>query len=128
MLLLRVIDGRGSVTQHVASSFPCSIGCSADSSLQVEAPGVWERHASIDLSASGKFVLRAEPSALVLMHGQPIGERQLAAGDELFLGSARLLVSLSPPQQKSLASAEVVLWFLVLSTVVAEVILIVLGR
>ena len=127
MLLLRVTDDRGGVAQHIAAHFPFSIGRAAHSDLQVEAPGVWERHALIHLTGDGKFILRAESGALILAGGASIPEMELVLGQELSLGSARLTASLAPAQQKRLAFAEAAAWALLILVVLAETALIFLA-
>ena len=124
MLLLRVIDQRGETAQHVAANFPCSIGRAANSDFQVEAPGVWERHATIHLTDGGKFVLRAEGGALILAGGAAIQEMPLLLGQELSLGSARLTAGLAPAGQRSLGLAEAAVWVLLLFVALAEAALI----
>lgn len=129
MLLLRVIDSRGEVTQHFAEKFPCSIGRAGGSDLQVAAPGVWDRHATIDLTGDGHFMIRPEGGGLVLVNGTPIpegGETPLALGQELTFGSARLVASLAPARQKGLALGELAVWGLLLLVVLAESALIIL--
>jgi pSer/pThr/pTyr-binding forkhead associated (FHA) protein len=122
-----VTDSRGAVTQHIADSFPYIIGRSTDSDLRVEAPGIFEKHASIHAGENARFVIRAEGESFLLRNGESIRSAQLAPGDEITIGSARLLVSLAPARQKSLSRAEFVLWLLLAGVVNAEAVVIALA-
>jgi pSer/pThr/pTyr-binding forkhead associated (FHA) protein len=121
MLLLRVTDSRGTVTQHIAGSFPYRIGRSAQDDLRLEAPGVWENHATIFPAANARFLVRPGGESLLFRNGEPIGEAQLAPGDELSIGSVRVLVSLAPAIQTRLGFAEATVWALLCAVIAAEV-------
>lgn len=114
MLLLRVIDHRGTVAEHVVTTFPFHIGRSSNADLRIDAPGTWDSHAVISLEENEKFLIRAEGSALLLVNDEPAVEHVLAPGDEVSLGSARILTSLSPPRQRTLVASEVGVWCLLL--------------
>src|SRR5688572_2416237 len=124
MLSLRVTDSRGTVTEHLAASFPYRIGRSAQAALRLEEAGVWENHAVIVLSENRRFVIRSEGESLLFRNGEPVRSVQLASGDELSIGAARVMVSLAPAGQKSLGLAEALVWllFIAVATVQALVI------
>ena len=123
MLLLCVTDARGAVTQHIAEKFPYRIGRSAQADLRIEASGVWENHAIILPGENSRFLIRSEDESLLLRNGEPIRSSQLAAGDELTVGSARVLVSLAPARQKSLGFAEAMAWVLLVVVAAAELLI-----
>lgn len=120
MLLLRVTDARGAVTQHIADAFPYRIGRSARADLKIEASGVWENHATILPGENSRFFIQSEGESLLLRNGEAIHSAQLAAGDELSVGSARVVVSLAPARQKSLGFTEAMAWVLLVLVVAAE--------
>ena|SRR5687768_11295054 len=125
MLLLQVTDDRGSVAGYEVSEFPLIVGRSAQAGLSISAPGVFEEHASIQLapSASGlghRFTIEALGSALVSVNGVVVPARQLAIGDEISVGAARVVVSLAPARRKKLSFHEVVVWSLLLLVVIVE--------
>ena len=126
MLLLRVIDQGGAVTQHIAATFPFHIGRAPDADLRIELPGVWESHAVISLEDSGKFLVCAQGSALLLVNDETVTERELATGDTFSLGSARILASLAPAAQRSLVTSELGVWCLLFLMVLLEVAVILL--
>ena len=120
MLLLRVTDSRGTVTQHLAQFFPYHIGRSVQADLRIEAAGVWENHAVILPGENGRFVIRSEGQSVLLRNGESVQSAQLASGDELSIGAARVVVSLSPARQKSLGASEAIVWALLLAVLTAE--------
>jgi hypothetical protein len=120
MLLLRVIDSRGAVTQHFAERFPYRIGRSAQADLRIEAAGVWESHAAILPGENARFLIRSEGESLLLRNGEPVQTAQLASGDELSIGAARVIVSLAPARQKSLVASEAIVWAFILAVAAVE--------
>ena len=128
MLLLRVTDGRGAITQHTAESFPYRIGRSPQADLRIEAAGVWENHAVILPGENARFMIRSEGESLLLRNGTPVRTAQLASGDELSIGAMRVLVGLSPARQKSLSLAEATVCVLLLVVMTAQAAIFVLAR
>ncbi len=122
MLLLRVTDSRGAVTQHLAEAFPYQIGRSSQADLRLQEPGVFENHASIVPSEKARFVVQTEGESLLLRNGEPVRRVQLAPGDEFLIGSARILVSLAPAKQKRLAASEAAVWLLLAGVMASQVV------
>src|SRR5688572_5838693 len=120
MMLLRVTDSRGTVTQHIAESFPYKIGRSPQADLKIEDAGVWEIHAVILPGENARFLIRSEGESLLLRNGAPVLSVQLASGDELSLGAVRVTVCLAPARQKSLGFAEALVWGLLFVVAAAE--------
>ena len=128
MLLLRVTDDRGVVTQHIAESFPFRIGRSVQADLRIEAAGVWDTHAVIVPGENSRFLIRSEGESLLLRNGELVRSAQLASGDEFSIGAAWVLISLAPAAQKRLAMAEAVVWLLLLSVVALQTAVFTLAR
>ena len=128
MLLLRVTDSRGTVTQHLVEKFPYRIGRSTQSHLRLEEPGIFEQHASIVPAEHGRFLIRSEGESLLLRGGEALREAQLVPGDELSLGSARIMVSLAPARQKRLALSEAIVWLLLAIVAAGQTAVLVLAR
>ena len=134
MLQLHVTDERGTVTSHVATDFPLLIGRSSQAQLRLDAAGVWEEHARIYLAESARYpnqhryVLEALGQSLVSINGEIISAKELAIGDEILVGAARLTVSLAPPAQKRLALHEWLLWGLLLLVVICEAVVILVAQ
>ncbi|HEX7860113.1 MAG TPA: FHA domain-containing protein [Verrucomicrobiae bacterium] len=125
MLRLDVTDDRGAVAAYEISEFPLVIGRSANAGLQIAAAGVFEEHACIQLAParSGpgqRFTMEALGSALMSVNGEILPNKQLAVGDEISLGAARVTVSLAPAARKKLSAHELFVWTLLLLLVIFE--------
>ena len=134
MLQLHVTDERGTVTSYLATEFPVLIGRSPQAQLRLDSAGVWEEHARIYLAESSRFpdqkryVVEPLGQSLVSINGEISPARELAIGDEILIGGARLTVSLSPAVHKRLALHEWSVWGLLLLVVVGEAVLIFLAQ
>ena len=134
MLQLHVTDERGTVTSHIATEFPLLIGRSSQAQVRLHSPGVWEEHARVYLAESSRYpnqhryVLQAVGQSLVSINGEIISDKELAIGDEILVGAARLTVSLAPPAQKRLALHEWLVWGLLLLVVVCEALVILVAE
>ena len=126
MLQIHVTDERGVVTSILATEFPLLIGRSPHAGLRLESSGVWEEHARISLVQSSRapsehrFFLESLGQSLVSVNGQITPTKELAIGDEILLGAARLTVSLAPAAQKKLAVHEWFVWGLLIIIVLVE--------
>lgn len=74
----------------------------------MEAPGVWEQHARLELDRVEGFVVVAEGEALTLANGAPVRRTRLRSGDVLELGEVKIQFWLSPARQGGLQARE---WF-----------------
>jgi hypothetical protein len=134
MLQLHVTDERGTVTSYLASEFPLLIGRSSRAQLRLDSAGVWEEHARIDLAESSRFpdqqryVIESLGQSLVSINGAISAAKELAIGDEMVIGAARLIVSLSSARQKRLAVHEWSVWTLLFLVVGCEAVLIFLAE
>ena len=120
MLQFHVTDDRGAVTSHIIDRVPFLIGRSPQANLRLIAPGVWDEHASIDLTDTERFMISAVGESLLSVNGEVISSSELRIGDEIHLGAARIVVSLSPAQQKKLSLQELAVWTLLLVVVIVE--------
>jgi len=134
MLQLQVTDERGTVTSHIVTEFPLLIGRSSRAQVRLHSAGVWEEHAQIYPAESSRYpdqhryVLQAVGQSLVSINGEIISGKELAIGDEILVGAARLTVSLAPPAQKRLAVHEWLVWGLLLLVVVCEALVILVAE
>jgi hypothetical protein len=125
MLQFYVTDDRGAVTSHIIDRGPFLIGRSARADLRLVTPGVWEEHASIDLTDTDgegreRFMISAVGESLLSVNGEVISSRELRIGDEIHVGAARIVVSLSPAKQKKLSLQELAVWTLLMVVVIVE--------
>lgn len=134
MLQLHVTDDRGTVASHIATADSFLIGRSSQAQLRLDSAGVWEEHARVSLAESSRhpdqhrYIIEALGQSIVSINGQIITAKELAIGDEILLGAARLTVSLAPPNQKKLVMQEWFVWCLLFLVVGCEAFLILLAQ
>ena len=95
---------------HRVERFPCVIGRDAGCDVRAEAPGVWERHAEVTLSAESGFYIRAMSAGSLTLNGQPVQEARVRNGDRVNLGGAVLRFWLAPVRARSNRVGDVVFW------------------
>ena len=110
MIQLHVLSGQQAGRDIVVRRFPFLIGRGAEATLQLDEPGVWDRHLQIQFQRGAGFTFTAQPDALALINGERAGHGLLRNGDLLELGSARLRFWLARSPQKSLRWREVLTW------------------
>lgn len=94
MSLYRLKGTSGSVINR---SFPFGesivLGSSADCDVRLDEPGISPRHAEICLGADKTLLLRDLDSGTgTLLNGEQVTESQLGSGDEIRIGTCRLLL------------------------------------
>lgn len=94
----------------VVRHFPFRIGRSSDSGLTLAEPGVWERHARIDLDRSEGFMLEVEPGALASVNAEPVQRTPLRSGDMIRIGSVNIQFWLSEVRQANFRVREWLTW------------------
>jgi pSer/pThr/pTyr-binding forkhead associated (FHA) protein len=107
---LSILSGDQAGTTQVAGRLPFWIGRSEQDDLRLVDPGVWERHARLELLDGARAGLSANGEALVLVNGQPVRQTPLRNGDVIELGAARLEFGLSPARHRSLRLREFIIW------------------
>lgn len=110
MVQLQFLNGAKAGTFWIARRLPFSAGRSAEDDLRIEADGVWDRHARVELRDRQRAVLTASGQALTSVNGQPIREAVLRNGDILQFGSVLLQFSLSPAAHRGLRFREALTW------------------
>lgn len=110
MFQLHILSGTQAGTRTVAGRFPFWIGRSPADDLRLSDPGVWERHARLELRQRRHAALVAAAEARVRVNGADVQEAQLRNGDLIELGSVRLEFGLSPARHRSLRLREAVTW------------------
>jgi hypothetical protein len=107
---LNILSGKKAGTEWVARRFPVYVGRSAQDSLVLDDPGVWDRHFKIDVRAGEGAVLAAAGDALTILNGHATRESALRNGDTIEAGSVKLRFGLSPTRQSSLGFREWMTW------------------
>lgn len=109
MVELRVLGGR-SPSEFWVHPVPFLVG-RRGANLELEQPGVWERHFVIDRSKDGTFVVVPQAEALLTRDGRVLTEpTPLRNGDVLEAGSIRLQFRLRAARQRSLTALETLSW------------------
>jgi pSer/pThr/pTyr-binding forkhead associated (FHA) protein len=124
MVQLQILSGKTAGTKWAARRFPVIIGRSADASLRVEEPGVWDQHVQVILDPKVGFVLEAQPQALVVLNHQPVERAVLRNGDQIEIGALKLQFWLSEARQRGLLVREALFWALLLGVSLGQVALI----
>src|SRR5258708_34445398 len=107
-LNIRFPNKAGSET--VARRFPFRIGRSADADLRLQEPGVWERHARIELDFDEGFMLITEPGALAAVNGDPMRRTRLRNGDTINIGALSIQFCLGSVRQVRFTLREWLTW------------------
>jgi hypothetical protein len=110
VIQLTILSGQKAGTSWVARHFPVRIGRASGSELQLQDPGVWDQHLSVEPVTTKGFVLKPYPPALVRVNGQPVEEARLRNGDSIEFGNVRLRFWLAPAQQRRLRLGEWITW------------------
>lgn len=104
---------KGTSGSVINQSFPFSesivLGTAGDCAVQLGDPAVDARHAEIRLLDSGALVLRdLGSSSGTLLNGEPVDEAPLAAGDEIRVGTCRLMLQAPGLRPARVLTGEVV--------------------
>jgi hypothetical protein len=121
---IQFLNGAMAGTRWVACRLPFSVGRSAQDDLRVEADGVWDHHARLELRDRQRAVLTSAAEALTTVNGQPIQEAVLRNGDILQIGSVQLQFSLSPATHRGLRLREALTWIGIALVALAQVALV----
>ncbi len=109
MVELRKLDGSRPI-DYLVDPIPFLIGRKG-ANLELEQPGVWDRHFVVDRAGDGMFVAIPQPEALLTRAGRVLTEATpLRNGDVLEAGSARLQFRLRAARQRSLSALETLTW------------------
>ncbi len=125
MLLLKVLSGSQAGTEKVARRFPFRVGRQAGAQLQLEDPGVWEDHFSVEFQPREGFILVARAEAITTLNGEAVQQRvTVRNGDIIGAGSAQVRAWLSPARQRSGMFREALIWAAVIGVTLSQIVLI----
>jgi predicted component of type VI protein secretion system len=99
MVQLQILSGRKAGFAWVPRELPVRIGRSASCDLQLEEPGVWNEHFTIEIHPGTGIVLQAFPDALVTANGQLVQHTVLRNGDTVEVGALKMRFWLSEASQ-----------------------------
>lgn len=124
MIQLKIVCGKQAGTSWVARRFPVQIGRIPSSELQLEEPGIWDRHLAIEAVATKGFLLKTQPQALVRVNGESVNESWLRNGDIIEFGSVKLQFWLAQAEQRGLRIGEGLLWLAIVLVTIGQIALI----
>ena len=124
MIQLRILSGQTAGDTLVVRRFPFHIGRAAENNLRLEAPGVWDRHLTLEFQKSEGFILHTAPDAFAAINEQPLTSARLRNGDIISFGSAKIQFWLAAPRQRGLHLRELSVWLLLLAVTAAQFVLI----
>jgi len=124
MVQLKILSGKKAGAIWNARRFPVRIGRAAESDLQMEEDGVWDRHLALDFNPAEGLVLSAQPDALASVNGEAVQQTVLRNGDLIEFGSMKVQFWLSETRQRGLGVREWLTWAGILAVAAGQVALI----
>lgn len=112
MIQLHILSGQPAGDTQVVRRFPFRIGRAPENDLCLEAPGVWDRHLTLEFKKSEGFLLHTAPDAFAAINEQPLASARLRNGDIISFGSAKIQFWLAAPRQRRLVFREASVWAL----------------
>jgi hypothetical protein len=104
---------KGTSGSVINKSFPIGesivLGSAVSCDVQINGPGVSQRHASISLIEEKLLVLKdLDSDDGTLLNGEPVSDSMLASGDEIRIGSCRWMLQAPGLRPERILTAEVV--------------------
>ena len=122
---LHITAGKLAGHYYPANTFPLVIGRGENCDLQMTDPGIWNRHLEIDIDIEYRLLIRCNPESTAMINGEPLTENQpLRNGDHIEIGTGKLQFWLGNVQQKNLHAHDTIMWILLGTLTLAEIILI----
>jgi pSer/pThr/pTyr-binding forkhead associated (FHA) protein len=107
---LKILTGKQAGAIAVARRFPFQLGRQAGAGLSLDDPGLFERHAEIQLGPRYRLFLQAHPSAITSVNGEVVERSELRNGDIIQCGSVQVQFGLSAPRQRGFVLREALTW------------------
>jgi pSer/pThr/pTyr-binding forkhead associated (FHA) protein len=123
MVQLKILSGKKAGSLWDARRFPVRIGRLASADLQLEEPGVWDEHVTVDLNAEG-FLVETHANALASINGQPVQRALLRNGDTIEIGSVKLQFWLAEAPQRGQGVREGFVWTVISVICLAQIVLV----
>ena len=123
MVELQIVSGKKAGTKWSARHFPFTVGRSSAADLQVEEPGMWDKHFEVCLERPN-FVLKTCNQGLVSVNGTQCESTVLKSGDLIEVGALKIRFGLTNVPQKTLIVREFLTWTALGILCVAQIVLI----
>ncbi|HTV63885.1 MAG TPA: FHA domain-containing protein [Verrucomicrobiae bacterium] len=125
MVQLNFLSGKKAGSQTVVRHFPFHIGRGAHNDLQLDDPGIWDSHLTLELHLENKrFGVIVAPNALAALNDQPVENAPLRNGDVISVGSVKMQFWLAAVKQRGLRLRELFVWALLILVVLSQFVLI----
>jgi pSer/pThr/pTyr-binding forkhead associated (FHA) protein len=124
MVQLQVLSGKHASTATLARRFPFVVGRNRTADLCLEQDGIWDRHLEFHLQIPDGFLLKAHPSALTSVNGQPVQQAFLRNGDVIEIGPLKIQFWLSETRQRGLRTREFLTWIALAALCAGQIVLI----
>ena len=121
--LLRPVGG--GVTP--VACYPFRIGRAVDDQLRLEAPGIWDRHCTLEWRGLEGVHLVGNAQALTSVNGQTVKEVRVRNGDVVDIGGVRLMLSVCPVPQRHFGLLEVLVWLTLSAIALSQLFLMLVG-
>ena len=104
------------------SHWPFVIGRGANSDLQLDLPGVWERHIALDQAENGEIRFSCSDQSEVWLNGKSgCDHGRLIPGDRVTMGPLSWRLELAAPQLKKGRLMEGMVRFLIIGAFISEI-------
>jgi pSer/pThr/pTyr-binding forkhead associated (FHA) protein len=110
MVELSILSGKQAGSRALARRFPFLVGRNSEAHLQIEEPGVWDRHLEFNLKAPDGFQLKVAPDARATVNGELAETVLLRNGDLIEIGTLKIQFWLSETRQRELRFREALTW------------------
>ena len=104
------------------SHWPFVIGRGASADIQLDLPGVWERHIALDQAENGEIHFSCLDQAEVWLNGKSVCDHgRLIPGDRVTMGPFSWRLELAAPPLKKGRLMEGVVCLLIISAFISEI-------
>jgi pSer/pThr/pTyr-binding forkhead associated (FHA) protein len=124
VIQLRVINRETQRLDVIARRFPFTVGRSPENNLQLELPGVQQKHFTINLNPASSFEIAAnDKNYLLSINDAPVISATLKNGDLIGIGALKVRFNLSPASQSTYKIREAVFWMAFAGLFIVQLIL-----
>lgn len=106
MVQLHILSGSRAGATWSLTQFPSIIGRARGVAVQLEEPGVWDQHLTLELDNEEGFIASIRQDAIASINGENFDRRKLRNGDVLELGAVKLQFWLADASQRGLRWRE----------------------
>lgn len=124
MFTLSIVKGRQAGQRIQIDRYPFTVGSNSDADLCIKDEGVWVEHLTITLEPGGSPRAKRSGDGFVTINDEGAETLDLHQGDRIGIGGVQLVFNLSSVTRRNLAWLNVLMWTLIISIGILEVVLI----